>query len=247
MAENSAKSRDRATDAGREPRRPGRVQRVVRRLVKLVVLLLLVPVVLLPVYRFVDPPITTVMLWNRVGGASIVRQWADIEAISPNLVRAVLVAEDGRFCSHGGIDLKEVEAVLEDLGDGTSPRGASTITMQMVKNLFLWPQRSYLRKVLEVPLAVYADLILPKRRIMEIYLNIVEWDRGVYGAEAAARHYFNVSAVDLGRGPSAQLAVTLPAPASRNPARPDSQMRRLAAIVARRADRSGNYVTCVLG
>lgn len=247
MAENSAKSRDRATDAGREPRRPGRVQRVVRRLVKLVVLLLLVPVVLLPVYRFVDPPITTVMLWNRVGGASIVRQWADIEAISPNLVRAVLVAEDGRFCSHGGIDLKEVEAVLEDLGDGTSPRGASTITMQMVKNLFLWPQRSYLRKVLEVPLAVYADLILPKRRIMEIYLNIVEWDRGVYGAEAAARHYFNVSAADLGRGPSAQLAVTLPAPASRNPARPDSQMRRLAAIVARRADRSGDYVTCVLG
>lgn len=247
MAENSAKSRDRATDAGREPRRPGRVQRVVRRLVKLVVLLLLVPVVLLPVYRFVDPPITTVMLWNRVGGASIVRQWADIEAISPNLVRAVLVAEDGRFCSHGGIDLKEVEAVLEDLGDGTSPRGASTITMQMVKNLFLWPQRSYLRKVLEVPLAVYADLVLPKRRIMEIYLNIVEWDRGVYGAEAAARQYFNVSAADLGRGPSAQLAVTLPAPASRNPARPDSQMRRLAAIVARRADRSGDYVTCVLG
>ncbi len=247
MAENSAKSRDRATEAGGRGRRPGRIRRIVRRLAKLVLLLLLVPLILLPLYRFVDPPITTVMLWNRIGGASIVRQWADIEAISPNLVRAVLVAEDARFCSHGGIDLKEVEAVLEDLGEGESPRGASTITMQVVKNLFLWPERSYLRKGLEVPLAFYADLVLPKKRIMEIYLNIVEWDRGVYGAEAAARHYFNVSAADLGRGASAQLAITLPAPASRNPARPDAQMRRLAAIVARRADQSGAYVTCVLG
>lgn len=247
MAENSAKSRERTADAGGRPKRRGFIRRVVGRLAKLVLLLLLVPVVLLPLYRFVDPPITTVMLWNRIGGASIVRQWADLGAISPDLVRAVLVSEDARFCSHNGVDLKEVEVVLEDLGDGTSPRGASTITMQVVKNLFLWPERSYLRKGIEVPLAFYADLVLPKKRIMEIYLNIVEWDRGVYGADAAGRHYFNVSAADLGRGQSALLAVTLPAPAGRNPARPDGQMRRLAAIVAGRADKSGAYVTCVLG
>jgi monofunctional biosynthetic peptidoglycan transglycosylase len=247
MAEKSAKSRERTADAGANPKRRGIIRRFAGRLIRLVLLLLLVPVVLLPLYRFVDPPITTVMLWNRIGGASIVRQWVDIGAISPNLVRAVLVAEDARFCSHSGIDLKEVEAVLEDIGDGESPRGASTITMQVVKNLFLWPERSYLRKGLEVPLAFYADLVLPKKRIMEIYLNIVEWDRGVYGAEAAAQHYFNLSAAELGRGQSALLAVALPAPASRNPARPDSQTRRLAAIVAGRADQSGAYVSCILG
>jgi monofunctional biosynthetic peptidoglycan transglycosylase len=245
MAEKQAKSSE-GTAEGGKPKRRSLSRRVARRLVQLALLLVLIPVVLLPLYRFVNPPLTSVMVWNRLGGASIVRQWADLEDISPNLVRAVLVAEDGRFCSHHGIDLKEVEAVLEDIGEGETPRGASTITMQMVKNLFLWPERSFIRKGLEVPLALYAELVLPKKRIMEIYLNIVEWDRGTYGAEAAARHYFNLSAGRISRSQAAHLAVTLPAPAARNAARPSRQMRRLAAIVARRADQSGAYVNCVL-
>ena len=212
----------------------------------MVVLLMLVPLLLLPLYRYVNPPLTSVMILKRLGGASIVRQWADLDDISPNLVRAVLVSEDGRFCDHNGVDLREVEAVLENIGDGGRPRGASTITMQTVKNLFLWPDRSIIRKSLEVPLALYAELVLPKERIMEIYLNIVEWDHGVYGAEAAASRYFNRPASTISRGQAASLAVTLPAPAARDAARPNRQMRKLAAIVSRRADQSGAYVTCVL-
>ena len=210
-----------------------------------VFVMLLVPLLLLPAFRFVNPPITSVMLINRVGGASIVRQWADLGDISPDLIRAVMVAEDGRFCTHWGIDLDEVENVLESLGEGGRPRGASTISMQLVKNLFLWPQRSFLRKAIEVPLALYAELVLPKDRIMEIYLNVVEWDRGVYGAEAASRHYFNRSAKNLNRAQAANMAVTLPAPASRNPARPSAHVRKIASVIARRADQSGAYVTCL--
>ena len=212
-----------------------------------VFILLLVPLLLLPVFRFVNPPITSVMLINRAGGASIVRKWADLDDISPNLIRAVMVAEDGRFCTHWGVDLDEVGNVLESLGEGERPRGASTITMQLVKNLFLWPQRSFLRKTIEVPLALYAELVLPKDRIMEIYLNVVEWDRGVYGAEAASQHYFNRSANRLTRVQAANMAVTLPAPASRNPARPSARVRKIAAVIARRADQSGAYVTCLFG
>lgn len=222
------------------------LRRMIRRLLQVLLVLLLVPAVLLPLYRYVNPPLSSVMILKRLGGASIIRQWADIDEISPNLVRAVLVSEDGRFCGHNGIDLKEVEAVLENIGDGGSPRGASTITMQVVKNLFLWSDRSVLRKGLEVPLALYAELVLPKRRIMEIYLNIVEWDRGVYGAEAASRRYFNRPASRISAAQAAHLAVTLPAPVSRNAAEPNRQMRRLAAIVAQRAERSGGYATCIL-
>ncbi len=224
----------------------GLIRGIARRLIRIAVILMLVPLLLLPLYRYVDPPLTSVMLWKRLGGASIVRQWVDLDDISPNLVRAVLVFEDGRFCAHGGVDLREVEAVLEDIGDGEPPRGASTITMQTVKNLFLWPQRSFVRKGLEIPLALYAELVLPKDRIMEIYLNIVEWDRGVYGAEAAARRYFDRPASRISRGQAASLAVTLPTPATRNAARPSRKMRKLAAIVSRRADQSGAYVACVL-
>ncbi len=221
-------------------------RRLFRQLIKIVCVLILIPVVLLPLYRYVNPPLSSVMIWKRLGGASIVRQWVSIDDISPHLVRAVLVSEDARFCAHSGVDLKEVEAVLDDIGDGESPRGASTITMQMVKNLFLWSDRSFLRKGLEVPLALYAELVLSKERIMEIYLNIVEWDHGVYGAQAAARHYFNIPASRISPGQAAQLAVTLPAPVKRNAAGPGQQMRKLAAIVAQRADKSGAYVTCVL-
>ena len=223
----------------------GFLQRLFRRTLVFVFILLLVPLLLLPVFRFVNPPITSVMLINRAGGASIVRKWADLDDISPNLIRAVMVAEDGRFCTHWGVDLDEVGNVLESLGEGERPRGASTITMQLVKNLFLWPQRSILRKTIEVPLALYAELVLPKDRIMEIYLNVVEWDRGVYGAEAASQHYFNRSANRLTRVQAANMAVTLPAPASRNPARPSAHVRKIAAVIARRADQSGAYVTCL--
>src|SRR5690606_25438840 len=129
--------------------------------------------------------------------------------------------------------------------EGGPSRGASTITMQTVKNLFLWNGRSYVRKGLEFPLALIADGILSKKRIMEIYLNIAEWGPGIYGIEAAAQHYFNRRATKLNAQPAALLAVTLPNPTVRNPTTPTRTMRRIAGIVAGRAARSGPYVVCV--
>ena len=221
-------------------------RRFIRRVVLAMVMIIITPVVLLPVYSLVNPPITTVMIANRVAGASIIKVWRPIEAVSPHLVRAVIVAEDARFCAHSGIDWRQVEEVLSDADDGGRLRGASTITMQSVKNLFLWSGRSWFRKGLEVPLALYADAVLSKRRIMEIYLNIAEWDKGVYGAEAAARHYFGVSAKQLNARQAARMAATLPAPRLRDPAKPGRTTRRLAGVHARRAALSGPYVACVL-
>ena len=150
---------------------------------------------LLPLYAFVNPPVTTVMLLKALGGNGIDKSWTGIEDISPRLVRAVITSEDQRFCFHHGIDWVEVQNALDD-EDGRF-RGASTITMQTMKNLFLWTGRSWIRKALEAPLALYGELFLSKRRIMEIYLNIVEWDEGVYGAAAASQHYFRVPPAQL--------------------------------------------------
>ena len=245
-----AKSRQRTNKSAATPARRRRkarpVRRFVRRVVFAIAIIILMPIVLLPVYSAVNPPITTVMIAKRIAGASIIKAWRPIEAISPHLVRAVIVAEDARFCAHAGIDWQQVEEVLLDADDGGALRGASTITMQTVKNLFLWSGRSWLRKGLEVPLALYADAVLSKRRIMEIYLNIAEWDKGVYGAEAAARHYFGISAARLGVMQAARMAATLPAPRLRDPARPGRTTGRLAGVYARRAAAAGPYVACVL-
>src|SRR5690349_3183689 len=154
----------------------------VRRIAVAAIVCAALPLVLLPLYMFVNPPVTTVMLLKAIGGNGIDKTWTDIDQISPNLVRAVMTSEDQRFCVHHGIDWVEVENALDD-EDGRF-RGASTITMQTMKNLFLWTGRSWIRKALEAPLALYGELFLSKRRIMEIYLNNVEWDEGVYGATA---------------------------------------------------------------
>ena len=155
------------------------------------------------------------------------------DEIAKVLVVSVLVSEDGRFCAHRGVDWGELDEVLED-PDGPS-RGASTIAMQTVRNLFLWTSPSYVRKGLEIPLALYADAIWTKRRTMEIYLNIAEWGPNIFGIEAAAQHHFGRSAKDLTASQSALLAVTLPNPRVRNPARPSGLMRSLARTVAARA------------
>ena len=227
----------------RRRRRSG-LWRTLRALFGAMLLLAALPLALLPLYAVVDPPVGTVMLWKRFGGAPIVKRWADLQDISPHLVRAVLTSEDARFCSHQGIDFVELQNALED-EDGRF-RGASTVTMQTVKNLFLWTGRDWLRKAIEAPLALYADLVLPKRRIMEIYLNIVEWDTGVYGAAAASEHYFGVPPAMLSATQSARLAAILPSPETRDAANPGPGTRRIANRIAARARQSGAYVTCVL-
>jgi monofunctional biosynthetic peptidoglycan transglycosylase len=200
---------------------------------------------LIVVYRFVNPPFSSLMVMHWLTGTSIHRQWVPVDEISPNLVRAVIASEDGRFCHHWGIDFAEVAAAIKRSSGGV-PRGASTITMQVAKNLFLWPAKSYLRKIIEVPLTYAIELMWPKRRIMEVYLNIAEWGPGVFGAEAASQEHFNRSAARLSARQAAQLAVVLPNPFVRDAGDPGPWTARRASIIQRRAARSPEEATCVL-
>ncbi|MCW2309898.1 monofunctional biosynthetic peptidoglycan transglycosylase [Rhodobium gokarnense] len=221
-------------------------RRLLKRIVLVVAVLVLLPFLLIPLYRFVNPPASTLMLRDWVTGGSVARQWVALDDISPNLVRAVVMSEDARFCEHDGIDWEEVQNALEDAEDG-KPRGASTLNMQLSKNLFLWSSRSYLRKVVEAPLALYMDVVLPKDRIVELYLNTVEWGPGVFGAEAAAQRYFKRPAAKLTRNQASLMAAALPNPIARNPASPGQGHARLARRIAGRAAKSGAYLECVLG
>lgn len=227
---------------------PGRRRPVLRRLSILALAFALAPFVLIVVYAppFVHP-VSTLMLRDTALARGYERRWMPLDAIAPALVQSVLVAEDARFCAHGGVDWPALTGIVADAVQGARTRGASTIAMQTVKNLFLWPSRSYVRKGLEIPLALAAGAAWPKRRLMEIYLNIAEWAPGVYGIEAAARHHYGRPAARLTRRQAAMLAAILPNPASRDLARPSPGLRRLAGIVERRAALSGAYIACLDG
>ena len=190
-------------------------------------------------------PVSTPMLARWITGREVDRRWVGMDDIAPVLVHSVIMSEDGQFCGHRGVDWVELNAVISDALEGEKARGASTITMQTAKNLFLWNGRSYVRKVIEIPLAIYLDVVLSKKRIMEIYLNVAEWDVGVFGIEAASQHYFGRPASKLSRRQAALLTVTLPNPAARNPARPSGGLNRLAGRIERRAAKAGGYVGCV--
>ena len=216
--------------------------RWLRRAAIAVGVLALVPVVLVPVYSFV-PPVSTLMIYDRIVDGPIDRDWVAFDDIAKVLVVSVMMSEDGRFCAHHRVDWGAITDVLE--APGAPSRGASTIAMQTVRNLFLWTSRSYVRKGLEIPLALYADFVWTKRRTMEIYLNIAEWGPQIYGIEAAAKHYFGRSAKDLSAHQAALLAVTLPNPAQRNPAKPSRIVQSRANVVARRARTAGGYIDCL--
>ncbi len=190
-------------------------------------------------------PVSTLMAADLVTLRGYDRQWVTIEGMGANIVNSVMMSEDGQFCAHGGVDWDALNLVIEDAMSGERSRGASTVTMQTAKNLFLWQGRSYVRKALEIPIAMYLDLVLSKKRTMEIYLNIAEWGPGIYGAEAAAQHHFGRSARDLTARQAALLAVTLPNPAVRNPASPSGGLDRLARVIERRAAQAGAYIGCV--
>jgi len=176
--------------------------------------------------RWIDPPTTAVQAERRVSAWILHKPYrkqyafVPLRRISPNLQHAVVAAEDGRFYRHHGIDWHEVQTVVdEDLNKGKLGRGGSTITQQLVKNLFLSTNRSLLWKALEFTLAPEAELALPKRRILELYLNAVEWGPGIYGAEAAANSWYHVPAARLDRDQAARLAAMLPSPLRRRPGR----------------------------
>ena len=199
---------------------------------------------LLVLYRWVDPPTSTLMLGQRLAGTPISQRWVALDRMSPNLHHAAILSEDARFCRHRGVDWGELKEAIESAGDGMA-RGGSTISMQVVKNLFLWPSRSYLRKALEIPLAYAIEALWPKRRILEIYLNIAEWGPGVFGAEAAARYHFRKSALLLTPREAALLAVSLPNPFERQAGRPGPGTLRLADNLLLRMKAAQANAACV--
>ncbi len=205
---------------------------------------LLAPFLLTIVYAWV-PPVSTLMLARYATGLWVERDWEPLENISPHLVRSVVASEDARFCDHGGVDWEALGTQIEALGEGEAPRGASTLTMQLAKNLFLWNDRSYLRKGLEIPLAMMIDAVLPKRRIIELYLNVAEWGEGIFGAEAAAQSWFGKPAAKLTASQAALLATALPSPLTRKPSKPSAGHRRLARLNFTRARGADAYLGCV--
>jgi monofunctional biosynthetic peptidoglycan transglycosylase len=208
--------------------------------------ILLLPYALVPLYRVIDP-VSTLMAWRWATGRRVERTFVPLQRVSPALPLTVIAAEDGRFCQHRGIDWEEIREQIEDLEDIREARGVSTITQQTVKNLFLWPSRSLVRKALEFPLALWVDLVLPKWRILEIYLNIAEWGpTGQFGAEAASRYAFNKSASTLNRREAALLAAVLPNPRRRSAKNPGPGVRRLAGIYEARGAAQAQLSSCAL-
>ena len=197
-------------------------------------LVLLLPYLIVPLYRVVDP-VSTLMLWRWATGARVVRSKVPLDRIAPVLPATVVASEDARFCSHRGVDWVEIREALDEADDLSEARGGSTITQQLAKNLFLWGGRSYVRKALELPLALWIDLVLPKRRILEIYPNIAEWGpSGQFGAEAGARYAFGKPARDVSAREAATLAAVLPNPHRRSARIPGPAVRRLAGVLEAR-------------
>ena len=209
--------------------------RLVRTLAVIVLAALLVPYVLTPFYRS-GHPVSTLMAWRWLKGAPVVRSWIDLGEMSQALPHAVVAAEDAHFCKHHGIDWGAVREVVSDAEDGEVTRGGSTITQQVAKNLFLWQGRSFVRKALEIPLAVWMNLVLPKSRVLELYLNIAEWGpNGEFGIEAGSRRAFNKSASQLTANEAALMAAILPNPKRRSAKLPRPAIRHIAGIVQARA------------
>ena len=209
--------------------------------------LLALPYLLTLAYTLVPPPVTTLMLWKKLEGNGIDYRWRPLDETSQNLVRSVVTAEDARICEHSGVEWNTLGEVLKEAvtNENGPTRGGSTITQQVAKNLFLWPSRSYVRKALELPLALWIDLVWSKRRIVEVYVNIAEWAPGVYGVEAAAQHHFKKSGKAMSRSEAAQLAAALPNPVVRDAGKPGPQVRAKASTIRKRVNSTLPYLECL--
>ena len=234
-----------------EPRqRTNRQRRLLRRLLRrlgaVLLLIILVPLAVIVLYRFVDPPITPLMVIRMLEGEGLERQWVPLAAIAPHLRHAVIAAEDNTFCRHNGFDWPVLEEQIRRWRAGDAARGASTISMQTAKNILLWPGRDPVRKAIEVPLTALIELVWPKHRIFEVYLNIAETGAGRYGVEAAARAAFQRPAATLTRAQAALIATALPAPRRRAADRPSPTHAAQARTIERRIVTLGPaYFACV--
>lgn len=218
-----------------------------------VVIVAVIPLSLVLLYRFVDPPLTWTQTGRIFAGDDVTRRPISIDRMSPNIVNAVIAAEDNRFCSHNGFDIEAIQDALEynerqeERGTGRR-RGASTISQQTAKNLFLWQGGGWFRKGLETYFTVLIETFWPKRRIMEAYLNAAEWGDGAFGVEAAARVHFNKAAEDLTRREAARLAAVLPSPRRWDASEPGPYVRGRARTLQGRAAvvRNEGLSACVL-
>ena len=207
-----------------------------RPLLTLLLILALIPIGGVVLYRFVPPPVTLLMVKQAVAGHGLDYRWRSLDHISPRLVEAVIAAEDARFCQHHGFDVEAIQKAMEaneraEQRGSDKRRGASTISQQTAKNVFLWPSRDWVRKGLEVGYTGLIEGIWGKRRIMEMYLNVAEWAPGVYGAEAASQHWFHKSAQNLTAREAARLAAILPSPRRYKAASPGPYIRRRASRI----------------
>jgi monofunctional biosynthetic peptidoglycan transglycosylase len=214
----------------------------------LFVAVVLAPVTWVGAYLFFDPPSNVLMMQRAAEGQTIRHYPVPINRMSPHIVRAVIAAEDANFCSHDGFDVEAIQDAMTANARGGRTRGASTISQQTAKNLFLWPDRSWLRKGLETYFTALVEFMWPKRRIMEAYLNAAEWGDGNFGVEAAARARFGVSAADLTPLQAARLAAVLPNPNRWRADHPGPYVRqRSAQLVGRaRVVREERMAACVL-
>ncbi len=240
----------RSTVAPSKPRRAWKIPQVVKNLLALVITLaIVVPPAWVILYRFVPPPITILMIERKFQGHGLDHRWVPISKIAPSMVRAVIASEDARFCQHGGFDLDAIEKAMRH--NETKPgevRGGSTISQQTAKNVFLWPDRSWVRKGAEAWFAVLIEHVWGKRRIMEVYLNTVEMGPGIYGVEAASRHYFGVDAANLSESQAARLAAILPSPLKWKAVAPGPYVRHRTDRIDARSDtvRRDGLASCVL-
>jgi len=197
---------------------------------KIVLYFFLSTIAVVIIYRWVNPPLTYLMVKRYIEHsgenkpAILTKKWKRIEDISPNLIYAVVASEDAKFMQHNGLDLESMQKVMHSNKKGKRLKGASTISQQTAKNVFLWPARNYIRKGFEAYFTILIETLWGKKRIMEVYLNVIEMGRGIYGAEAASQKYFNKSAKSLTRREAALIASILPSPLKRNPKNPSNYM-----------------------
>jgi monofunctional biosynthetic peptidoglycan transglycosylase len=195
---------------------------------------LVLPVPLILIYRILPPPVTPLMLLRAAEGEPIRKRWVPYDRIAPALAHAVIAAEDARFCSHHGFDWVEIDKAYEAYREGERLRGASTISQQLARNLFLWPGGGYPRKAAEAYVTVLLEMLLSKQRILALYLNVVEWGHGIYGVEEAAEAHFGRSAAQLTPREAALLAAVLPNPRAWQPEHPTTYLNERAATIQAR-------------
>jgi monofunctional biosynthetic peptidoglycan transglycosylase len=224
MARTKRKPKDKTPAAA--PRSPAR--RLLRWTGRALLAVVAVYAVLILLFAFLPPPTNAYQIGERWRlGAPLEKDWVPLEDIAPVMARSVVAAEDANFCLHWGFDMAAIRAAMAE-GEG---RGASTISQQVVKNVFLWHGRSYLRKGMEAALTPVVELVWTKRRVVEVYLNVAEFGEGVFGVQAAAQHHFGVDAKDLSATQAARLAAVLPDPKGRNAAKPSNFVRRRTAQI----------------